>query len=92
VLTRYEVTGLLYCTFEQQIERSQKCVGRGRHGPNRLPQLVERVRYQITTIPRDEDAVAARLNAAGWRAFLLQPGIGTFAQLQRFQKTQLILA
>ncbi|SRR5713226_1306275 len=69
VLARYEVTGLLSCAFERQVERSHKCVGRGRHGPNRPTQIVERVRYQITTITRDEDAVAARLNAAGWRAF-----------------------
>ena len=69
VLARYEVSGLLHCAFARQVERSQKGVGRGRHGPNRPTQIVERVRYQLTTLTRDEDAVAAPLNAAGGRAF-----------------------
>jgi transposase len=69
VLARYEVSGLLTCACERQVERRHQCVGRGRRGPHRPTHSVERVRYQITTITRDEDAVAAQLNAAGWRAF-----------------------
>ena len=57
VLTTHHVTGLLTYTSERQVEQEITFVGRGRGGANRPQQVSERVRYQITTVTRNEEAI-----------------------------------
>ena len=69
VLTKYRVTGLLTYRFERQVEKELKFVGRGRGGANRPQQVCERVRYQITAVERNQEAIAQFVSTLGWRAY-----------------------
>lgn len=69
VLRKYQVEGLLTWTFERQVEQEVKWVGRGRGGANRKQEVVEHVRYQITAVSRDQEAIEARMARLGWRAY-----------------------
>ncbi len=70
ILKKYKVEGLLSYTFERQVERKEKYTGRGRGSADRPREVVERVRYQITSVVRDEEAIAALQETFGWRAYV----------------------
>jgi transposase len=69
VLSKYRVQGLLTYRFERQVEQEVKWVGRGRGGANRQQRVHERVRYQITAVSRNAEALAAQQATLGWRAY-----------------------
>jgi transposase len=69
VLVKHRVTGLLTYTYERQVEQEVKFVGRGRGGANRQQQLSERVRYQMISVERNEEAIAQLVSTLGWRAY-----------------------
>ncbi len=69
VLTKHRVLGLLTYRYERQVEQEVKFVGRGRGGANRPQQVSERVRYQITEVERNEEAIAELVSTLGWRAY-----------------------
>src|SRR2546430_3594662 len=69
VLKKYRVTDLLTYTYEQECKREEKLVGRGRSGPNREREIVEQVRYQVTGVQRQQEAIAKQKARAGWRAY-----------------------
>jgi transposase len=69
ILKAHAVEGLLHYTYERQEKRRQKYVGRGRGGPERPQQEIVTVRYQMTAITRQEEAIAARQKTFGWRAY-----------------------
>ena len=69
VLVKHRVMGLLTYRFERQVEQELKFVGRGRGGANRPQQVCERVRYQITAVERNEEAIAQLVSTLGWRAY-----------------------
>jgi len=70
ILHTHRVEGLLSYTFERQVEQQVKYVGRGRGSADRPRQVVERVRYQITAVVRDEAAITALEQTFGWRAYV----------------------
>lgn len=70
ILHSHRVEGLLSYTFERQVEQQVKYVGRGRGSADRPRQVVERVRYQITAVVRDEAAITALQQTFGWRAYV----------------------
>ena len=70
VLAKHRVRGLLTYTFERQVEQEVKFVGRGRGGANRPQQVSERVRYQVTAVERNEEAIADLVSTLGWRAYV----------------------
>jgi transposase len=70
ILQAHRVEGLLTYTFERQEERHMKFVGRGRGATKRLQQEVVRVRYQITSVTRQEAAITALINTFGRRAYV----------------------
>ncbi len=59
ILKVHEVVGLLNYSYECQEKRHQKYVGRGRDGPERLQQEIVTIRYRMTAISRQEEAIAA---------------------------------
>ncbi len=59
ILHAHQVETFFSVRYERQVERRMKQVGRGRGGPNRQYEVVERVRYQITSISWDEVAIEA---------------------------------
>ena len=69
VLVKHRVTGLLTYTYQRESEQEIKWVGRGRGGVNRQQQVSERVRYQISAVERNEEAIAQLVSTLGWRAY-----------------------
>ena len=69
VLKARNVVGLLTYTFERQEKCQTRYVGRGRGNPNRPTRETVEVRYQITAVTRQEDAIAALQKMMGWRAY-----------------------
>jgi transposase len=70
ILQAHKVQGLLTYTYERQVERTVKYVGRGRGGTERPQQVVERVRYELTAVTREEAAIRALNETFGWRAYV----------------------
>jgi transposase len=70
ILKAHDVEGLLSFTFERQEKRHTKYLGRGRGSPDRPKQEIVTVRYQMTTIIRQEEAIAALQKTFGWRAYV----------------------
>jgi len=70
ILKAHNVEGLLTYTFERQEKCVTKYVGRGRGTPDRPTQEIVSVRYQITTMTRQEEAIDAHKKTLGWRAYV----------------------
>lgn len=70
ILQDHEVAGLLTYTFERQEKRQTKYIGRGRGNPERPKREIVTVRYQITSVLRQEAAIAAIQKTFGWRAYV----------------------
>ena len=70
ILNEYKVVGLLTYTFERQEKHQTKFIGRGRGGPDRPTREIVTVRYQITAVTRQEEAIAALKKTFGWRAYV----------------------
>jgi transposase len=67
VLRTRQVEGLLHVNWEAEVTVQEKYQGRGRGGPQRPKVKVEKVRYVIATIRRDETAIARQKERLGWR-------------------------
>lgn len=70
ILKAHNVEGFLTYTFERQEKRQSKYIGRGRGTPDRPKQEIVTVRYQITAVIRQEEALAAHQKTLGWRAYV----------------------
>ena len=70
LLEGQEVTGLLTYAYERQEQRQTKYLGRGRGGPDRPYRTLVTVRYQLTAVSRQADAIAAQQATLGWRAYV----------------------
>ena len=70
ILQHHKVERLLSYTFERQVEHQVKHIGRGRGSAERPQRVIERVRYQITAVVRDEEAIAVLEQTFGWRAYV----------------------
>lgn len=70
IIKAYEVEGLLSYAFERQEKRHTKYIGRGRGNPNRPKQEIVTVRYQITAVTRQVEAIVACQKSLGWRAYV----------------------
>ena len=69
IMQAHRVEGLLSYTFERQAELIVKFVGRGRGAAGRSQQVIERVRYQITSVTRQEPDITILKKSFGWRAY-----------------------
>ncbi len=70
VLKGHRVEGLLRVAYVKQTECETKYVGRGRGAAKRQQQVIEKVRYQITEVRRDDEQVADLQAGLGWKAFV----------------------
>jgi len=70
VLKAQRVEGLLCIEWEQQIERQTHYVGRGRGSAEREQRVIEKIRYHITRIARQDGPIAALTERFGWKAFV----------------------
>jgi transposase len=67
VLAEHDVAGLLEVSWERQETARTKYIGRGRGGPNRPKATEWDVRYQVTTVRRNEEAIEHRVERLGWQ-------------------------
>ena len=70
VMKAHDVQGLLSYTFERLEKRQTRYLGRGRGSPERPRQEIVTVRYQMTAIARQDDAIATLQKTFGWRAYV----------------------
>jgi transposase len=70
VLKTHRVGGLMSISYEKQTERHTQYVGRGRGAAHREKQPIENVRYQITSIQRQQQKIAELQQRFGWKAFV----------------------
>lgn len=68
VLQEYRVEGLLRVAWEKQVEQTTQYVGRGRGSLSREKRVLQKTRYHITHIARQEAAITARRQRFGWKA------------------------
>jgi transposase len=85
ILNRHAVSGLLRYTFERQEKRRLQFVGRGRGSSERAQIERVTVRYQITAVSRQAEAIAALQTMLGWRAYV------TDAPVDRLTLAQAVL-
>src|SRR5262245_18104753 len=74
VLTEHRVDGLLRVTWEKQVEQKTQYVGRGRGAVHREQRVIEKTRYHITHIARQDDKIAPLRQRLGWKAFVTNAG------------------
>jgi len=67
VLAEHDVAGLLEVSWERQETSRTKYIGPGRGGPDRPKATAWDIRYQITTVRRDEPAIRHRVERLGWQ-------------------------
>jgi transposase len=70
ILKAQEVEEWLTYTFERQEKRQTKHIGRGRGSANRPTHEIVTVRYQMTAVIRQEEAITQRCKTLGWRAYV----------------------
>jgi transposase len=70
VLAEHDVAGLLEVRWERQETARTKYIGRGRGGPNRPKTTEWDIRYQITTVRRNEPAIGHRVERLGWQVLV----------------------
>jgi transposase len=69
-LSSHKVEGLLTITYQKEEESNIRWVGRGRGGPNRETKTVTTVRYVITHVQRNHQAIRAQQDCLGWRVLV----------------------
>jgi len=74
VLQDQRVDGLLRVAWEQQVEQTTQYVGRGRGSVSREKRVIQKTRYHLTHIARQEDKIAALRQRFGWKAFVTNAG------------------
>src|SRR4051812_32522433 len=67
LLAEQEATGLLAVTWERQETVRERYVGPGRGGPKRRKATERVVRYQITSVMREEAAIVRLVARMGWQ-------------------------
>lgn len=70
ILKAHDVEGLLSYNFERQEKHKIKYLGRGRGSSDRPTQEIVTVRYQMTAVVRQEEAIVALQKTLGWRAYV----------------------
>jgi transposase len=70
VLKAHRVEGFLQIAYVKQTECRTQYVGRGRGSAEREQRVIEKVRYQITDITRDDERIDDLKAHFGWKAFV----------------------
>ena len=64
---QYRTSGLLQVTWQREEQSVTRYVGRGRGSPNRPTRTDVKVRYVVSDVRQDEEAVAKQCQRLGWR-------------------------
>nr|WP_320017088.1 hypothetical protein [uncultured Desulfobacter sp.] len=79
IVKAHNVENLLDVQFEKQVEQKMKYVGKGRGSLNRETIVVEKVRYQITSVQRNQEKIADEKTRFGWKAFVTDMDFDKFS-------------
>jgi transposase len=69
ILKKHRVESFLTVEYEKECETQTQYVGRGRGSSNRQQRTIEKVRYKITAVKRNEEAIEQAIQRFGWKAF-----------------------
>ena len=70
ILKAHKVTEFIDYEYKREVEHPTKYKGRGRGSATREQVVIEKVRYQITKVIRQEDRIEAEKKWYGWKAFV----------------------
>jgi transposase len=70
ILKQHKVEGLLRYEYVKEVKREEKYIGRGRGSKNREKEVKEKVRYQVTTVIRNEEQLKEERKTYGWKAYV----------------------
>ncbi len=70
ILKRHKVEGMLCCKYEKEVELQKKYIGRGKGSANRPTQIIEKVRYQMLKVQRNEYRIKKEKKNYGWKVFV----------------------
>ena len=70
ILEKPRVTGLIAVDYEKQTSSKTQFVGKGRGSKNRQTQVIKTVRFSITSVTRNEEAINDAKERFGWKAFV----------------------
>jgi len=80
ILKQSKVSGLLEVSWRREEQRLETYIGPGRPGPNRKKRTQLKVRYVITSVQRNETAIAAQQYRFGWLLYVTNlPAVLTIA-------------
>ena len=70
ILKAHRVEDFICYEYEKEVEKQSKYIGRGRGSANRDKQDIEKIRYQITQVRRNEEKIKAEIKRYGWKAYV----------------------
>jgi transposase len=70
ILKEHKVERLIHCEYEKEVEKQEKYIGRGRGSEDRPKKVVEKVRYQMLKIIRNEKEIESEKKRFGWKVFV----------------------
>lgn len=70
ILKHHKVEGLLRCEYEKEVEKQEKYIGRGRGSGDRPKKVIEKVRYQMLKVIRNEKEIESEKKKFGWKVFV----------------------
>jgi transposase len=69
ILKQHAVSGMIAYEYIKEVERQEKYVGRGRGSADREKQIIEKVRYVLTSVVRQTDAIEREVRKFGWKVY-----------------------
>jgi len=70
IVEAQRVEGLIEVKYEKEVQTEEKYIGKGRGSANRQKQTVEKIRYKITSVNRNETKIEETKERFGWKAFV----------------------
>lgn len=69
ILKQHDVSGMLTYEYKKEVEKQEKYVGRGRGSADRERHIIEKVRYVVTSVVRQTEAIAGEVRKFGWKVY-----------------------
>jgi transposase len=82
IIKKHQVRGLLTVNFEREETHIEKYIGKGRGGKDREIKELVTVRYQITAVELNIEAIAYAKERLGWRIFVTNAPEGKISLIE----------
>jgi len=69
ILEKHSVRGMLTYEYIKEVEKQEKYVGRGRGSADREKQIIEKVRFVVTSVVRQTGAIESEVKKFGWKVY-----------------------